>query len=114
MPRINRSRGVPPSSNGRGVHTSRSEEKKAAGMFGITPTMVCGTSFKVILRPSTAGSLPSRFRQKLSLINATFAVISRVTSESDALAAAAFGLIPLAVGIGFLIDGYFSRREVSA
>ncbi len=45
---------------------------------------------------------------------ATFAVISRVTSEPDALAAAAFGLIPLAVGIGFLIDGYLSRREVSA
>jgi len=45
-------------------------------MFGITPTMVCGTSFRVMLFPNTDGSLPNRFRQKLSLINATFAVIS--------------------------------------
>jgi dolichyl-phosphate-mannose--protein O-mannosyl transferase len=45
---------------------------------------------------------------------AMFAVISRVTEEHDALAAAAFGLIPLAVGIGFLVDAYLNRREVSA
>src|SRR5260221_11481779 len=45
---------------------------------------------------------------------ATFAVISRVTSDPDALAAAAFGLITLSGCIGFLIEGYFSVPESSA
>ena len=45
-------------------------------MFDTTPTIVSGTSFNVMLRPSTAGSLPNRRRQKFSLIITTFAFIS--------------------------------------
>jgi hypothetical protein len=45
---------------------------------------------------------------------ATFGVVARVEAEPDTWAAAAFGLIPLAVGIGYLIDAYLHRREVAA
>ena len=44
----------------------------------------------------------------------TFAVISRVTAEHDALAAAAFGFIPFAVGVGYLIDSFITHRETAA
>ncbi len=44
----------------------------------------------------------------------TFAVISRVTSEPDTLAAAAFGFIPFAVGVGYLIDSFLTHRETAA
>lgn len=40
----------------------------------------------------------------------TFALISRV--EPDAMAAAAFGIIPVAIGIGYFIDGTLIRREL--
>jgi hypothetical protein len=44
---------------------------------------------------------------------AMFAVIARVT-EPDVWAAASFGLIPLAVGIGFFIDWSLIRRDLRA
>lgn len=42
----------------------------------------------------------------------TFALISRV--EPDAMTAAAFGIIPVAIGIGFFIDAFLVRREMRA
>jgi hypothetical protein len=42
---------------------------------------------------------------------ACFGVIAGIEHEPDTWAAAAFGLIPLAVGIGYLIDYTFTRRE---
>lgn len=42
---------------------------------------------------------------------ATFAVIAKF-AEPDAWAAAAFGLIPLAVGLGFFIDWTLIRRDL--
>ena len=42
----------------------------------------------------------------------TFALISRV--ESDALVAAAFGIIPLSVGLGFFLDSALIRRDLHA
>ena len=45
---------------------------------------------------------------------ATFAAIAQVSSERETLAAAAFGFIPLAVGIGYLIDAFLVRRETAA
>ena len=39
----------------------------------------------------------------------TFALISRV--ESDALIASAFGIVPLAIGIGFFVDWALIRRD---
>ena len=42
----------------------------------------------------------------------TFALIARV--ESDAWLAAAFGIIPLAVGLGFFLDSTLIRRDLRA
>jgi len=43
---------------------------------------------------------------------ATFSLIARV--ESDAWVAAAFGIIPLAVGLGFFLDSALIRRDLHA
>ena len=43
---------------------------------------------------------------------ATFALIARV--ESDAWMAAAFGIIPLSVGLGFFLDSALIRRDLHA
>jgi hypothetical protein len=43
---------------------------------------------------------------------ATFGAIAGIEHEPDTWAAAAFGLIPLAIGIGYFIDFTLSRREV--
>ena len=42
---------------------------------------------------------------------ATFGAIAVISHEPDTWAAAAFGFIPLAVGIGYFIDFTLSRRE---
>jgi len=43
---------------------------------------------------------------------ATFALIGRV--EQDAWTAAAFGIIPLAIGLGFFVDWALIRRDARA
>lgn len=42
---------------------------------------------------------------------ATFGVIAVLSRETDTWAAAAFGLIPLSIGIGYLLDFTLTRRE---
>jgi Domain of unknown function (DUF6249) len=42
----------------------------------------------------------------------TFGLISRV--EPDAWIAAAFGIIPLAIGLGFFLDAFLIRRDLRA
>ena len=42
----------------------------------------------------------------------TFAVIGRVVGEPNTLAAGAFGILPLAVGIGYFLDAAFIRRDL--
>ncbi len=42
----------------------------------------------------------------------TFALIARV--EPNALVAASFGMIPLAIGIGYFIDSRLVRRDLRA
>lgn len=42
----------------------------------------------------------------------TFALIAR--SEADAMVAAAFGIIPFAVGLGFFLDSALIRRDTRA
>ncbi len=41
-----------------------------------------------------------------------FTVIARVTSEPETLVAAAFGILPLAVGIGYFLDAALIRRDL--
>src|SRR5262249_28116945 len=45
---------------------------------------------------------------------AMFAVIAKVVGEPQALAAAAFGILPLAVGIGYFLDAALMHRELKA
>ena len=45
---------------------------------------------------------------------AMFAVIAKVVGEPQALAAAAFGILPLAVGIGYFLDAALIHRELKA
>ncbi len=42
---------------------------------------------------------------------ATFGAIAAISHEPDTWAAAAFGFIPLAIGIGYFIDFTLSRNE---
>jgi hypothetical protein len=42
---------------------------------------------------------------------ATFGVIAGIEHEPDTWTAAAFGLIPLSIGIGYLLDFTITRRE---
>ena len=42
----------------------------------------------------------------------TFALIARI--ESDAWVAAAFGIIPLSIGLGFFVDSALIRRDLRA
>jgi len=42
---------------------------------------------------------------------ATFGVIAGISHEPDTWIAAAFGLIPLSVGIGYFLDFTITRRE---
>jgi uncharacterized protein DUF6249 len=43
-----------------------------------------------------------------------FAVIARVVDERNTLAAAAVGILPLAVGIGYFLDAALIHRELKA
>jgi hypothetical protein len=43
-----------------------------------------------------------------------FAVIARVVDERNTLAAAAVGILPLAVGIGYFLDAALIHREIKA
>jgi preprotein translocase subunit Sss1 len=43
-----------------------------------------------------------------------FAMIARVVEEPHALAAAAFGILPLAVGIGYFLDAALIHRDLKA
>jgi hypothetical protein len=40
-------------------------------------------------------------------------VLSLIVTERDVLAGAAVGLMPLAVGVGFLIDYHLQKRDLS-
>jgi Domain of unknown function (DUF6249) len=41
----------------------------------------------------------------------TFALIAQIEKEPGTLVAAALGIIPLAIGVGYFIDSTFIRRE---
>jgi preprotein translocase subunit Sss1 len=44
----------------------------------------------------------------------TFGLIAQITREPDTWIAAVFGIIPLAVGIGYFVDHALIRRDASA
>jgi len=89
------------------IRRLRTEERLAAIARGVN----------VPMQPELSEDARSR-RNGILLVTgalgyiATFAVIARV--EHDAWIAAAFGIIPLAVGIGFFLDSALIRRDLSA
>lgn len=92
------------------VRKLRSEERLAAIARGVS----------IPMEPETSQTGRSRRWGILCISGAvgyiaTFALIARVTSEpGDAWAAAAFGFIPLAVGIGYLVDAYLHKHETAS
>ena len=91
------------------VRKLRSEERLAAIARGVD----------IPMEPETSQVGRSRRWGILCISGAvgymlTFGVISRVTAELDAMAAGAFGFIPFAVGVGYLIDAFMHRRETAS
>jgi len=89
------------------IRKLRSEERMAAIARGVAVPMQAELSESARSRRSgillVAGALG---------YIATFALIGR--QEPDALIAAAFGIIPLAVGLGFFVDYALIRRDARA
>jgi len=89
------------------VNKLRSEERMAALARGVS----------IPMEPELSQAARSR-RSGILLTAAaigymmTFALIARV--ESDAWIAASFGLIPLAIGLGFFLDAALVRRDLRA
>ncbi len=44
----------------------------------------------------------------------TFAIISRIIGEPETMVAAAFGILPLAVGLGYFVDATLIHRDAKA
>jgi len=89
------------------VRKLRSEERLAAIARGVD----------VPMQPELSEAARSR-RSGILLVAAaigymaTFTLIARV--EPDAMIAAAFGVIPLAIGLGFFVDHALIRRDAKA
>jgi hypothetical protein len=89
------------------VRKLRSEERLAALARGVN----------VPMQPELSEAARSRRSGILLVTGAlgymlTFALIAR--AESDAWIAAAFGIIPLSVGLGFFLDSALIRRDLHA
>jgi hypothetical protein len=89
------------------VRKLRTEERLAALARGVA----------VPMEPELSQAARSR-RSGILLVSAalgytvTFALIARV--EPDAWVAAAFGVIPFAIGLGFFLDSALVRRDARA
>lgn len=91
------------------VRKLRSEERLAAIARGV----------EIPMEPELTQAARSRRAGILLVTGAlgymlTFALIARIESEPDTWAAVAFGLIPLAVGIGYFVDATLIRRDLRA
>jgi hypothetical protein len=89
------------------VKKLRSEERMAAIARGV----------EIPMQPELSESARSRRSGILLVAGAvgyitTFVLIGRI--EPDAMIAATFGIIPLAVGIGFFVDHALIRRDAKA
>ena len=91
------------------VRKLRSEERLAAIARGVDIPMV----------PELNQAAHSR-RAGLLLVSGalgfmiTFGLIASIQADRDLWSVAAFGIIPLAVGIGYFVDWSMIRRDVSA
>ena len=91
------------------VRKLRSEERLAAIARGVNIPMIAELS-------ETARSR----RSGILLVSAalgyilTFGLIAQISREPETWAAAAFGVIPLAIGIGYFLDATLIRRDMNA
>jgi len=91
------------------VRKLRTEERLAAIARGVA----------VPMEPELSQAARSR-RSGILLVSGglgfivTFGIIARVASEPDTWAAAAFGIIPLAIGLGYFLDATLIRRDLRA
>jgi hypothetical protein len=91
------------------VKKLRTEERLAAISRGVA----------VPVEPELSQAARSR-RSGILLISGglgyivTFGVIARIAAEPDTWAAAAFGIIPLAIGLGYFLDATLIRRDLLA
>jgi hypothetical protein len=89
------------------VRKLRTEERLAAIARGVA----------IPMEPELSQAARSR-RSGILLISGalgyivTFGIIARVVSEPETWAAAAFGVIPLAVGFGYFLDSTLIRRDL--
>ena len=88
------------------VRKLRSEERLAAIARGV----------EIPMQPELSQAAHSR-RSGILLISAaagfilTFGLIAQIQAERDAWTVAAFGIIPLAIGLGYIFDFTLVRRE---
>ncbi len=91
------------------VRKLRSEERLAAIARGV----------EIPMQPELTQAARSR-RAGILLVSgalgyiATFGLIAQIEADRDVWTAAAFGIIPLAVGIGYFLDWSFIRRDARA
>ena len=91
------------------VRKLRSQERLAAMARGVEIPMAAELSESA--RSRRAGILLCAGALGYIL---TFGLIAQITREPDTWVAAAFGIIPLAVGIGYFVDHALIRRDASA
>ncbi len=88
------------------VRKLRSEERLAAIARGV----------EIPMEPELTQAARSR-RAGILLVSGalgyiiTFGLIARIEAEPDTWVAAVFGIIPLAIGLGYFLDWSFIRRE---
>jgi len=88
------------------VRKLRSEERLAAIARGVS----------IPVEPELSQAARSRRAGILLVTDAlgymlTFGLIARIVAEPDTWAAAAFGIIPLAIGVGYFLDSMMIRRD---
>lgn len=91
------------------VRKLRSQERLAAMARGV----------EIPMTPDLSESARSRRAAILLCTGAigyiiTFALIAQIARDPDTWIAAAFGIIPLAIGIGYFLDFTLIRRDASA
>jgi hypothetical protein len=91
------------------VRKLRSEERLAALARGA----------EIPMEPELSQFARSR-RYGILLVSAglgiflTFAMIARVTNEPETMVAAAFGILPLAIGLGYFVDATMIHPDLKA
>ncbi len=91
------------------VRKLRSQERLAAMARGVEIPMVAELSESARSRRSAILLITGALGYIL-----TFALIAQIERDPETWVAAAFGIIPLAVGVGYWLDSTLIRRDTNA